>query len=85
MCLLLPLFVNAFWVPAHDIFLADLLPRLILPLLNNLALSVNLLQHISLLDFVPFHHSFALSVHMLIIGYQVQSDVVKECLLVIVP
>ena len=85
MSLLLPLFIYACRVIGHDILLADLLTRLILPLLNNLALSVDLLQHISLLDFVPLHYGLALSVHMFIIRDQIQSDVVKECLLVIVP
>ena len=85
MCLLLPLLVNAFGVSIHDIFLADLLSRLILPLLNNLSFSVDLLQHVSLLDFVPLHHSFTLGVHMFIIGDEVQSDIIKESLLVIVP
>ena len=68
MSLLLPFLIYAFRVFAHDILLADLLPGLIATLLYNLTFSVDLLQHISLLNFVPFHYGFALGVHMLIIG-----------------
>ena len=85
MSLLLPFLIYAFRVFAHDIFLTDLLTRLIPTLLYNLTFSVDLLQHISLLNFVPFHHSFALGVHMLIIGDQVQRDIIKESLLMVVP
>ena len=69
--LLLPLLVDAVLVLHHEVLLADLLSCFILPLLYDLALSIDLLESVALLDLVPLHHSLALRVHVLVVGDQV--------------
>lgn len=69
--LLLPLLVDAVLVLHHEVLLADLLSCFILPFLYDLALSVDLLESVALLDLVPLHHSLALRVHVLVVGDQV--------------
>lgn len=83
--LLLPLLVDAVLVIHHHVLLADLLSCLVLALLDDFALTINLLQGVALLDLVPLHHGLALGVRVLIVWDQIQSHIIEESLFVIIP
>ena len=85
MGLLLPLLVDAVLVLHHEVLLADLFTSFILSLLNDLALPIDLLERVALLDLVPLHDRLALRVHVLVVRDQVQRHAVEEILLVLVP
>ena len=85
MCLLLPLLVDLIGILCHNVLLTNLFTCLVLSLSNDLTFSINLLQRVSLLHLVPFHHCFTLRVVVLIIWDQVQSDIVQECSLMVLP
>ena len=80
-CLFLPGFVDliAFRV------LFDLATTFIPFLSNHLALSIDSLKRIALLDFVPLHHRLAFYVEGFVIWDQIQGDIFQEILLLIGP
>lgn len=85
MSLLLPPLVDGIGVLVHHVGLGDLLARLVAFLLDNFAFTIDPLQCVPLLDLVPLHHGLALGVHVLVIWDQVQSNIVKEGALMLVP
>ena len=75
MSLLLPLLVDSIRIFIHDTGFGDLLSRLVAFLFYNFTVSVDFLEGVAPLGLVPLHHGLAFRVHVLVVGNQVECDV----------